>query len=57
MAEAYTVPSVIWLYAYLSDLFRFQFYIKITAFTALTLLVWHQEEHLACKRWSDKVLV
>jgi len=21
------------------------------AFSALTLLVWHQEEHLACKKW------
>ena len=23
---------------------------------ALTLLVWHQEEHLACKKTSDEVL-
>jgi len=27
------------------------------AFIALTLLVWHQEEHLACKKLSDQVLV
>jgi len=27
------------------------------AFSALTLLVGHQEEHLACKKLSDEVLV
>jgi len=26
------------------------------AFSALTLLVWHQEEHPACKKMSDDVL-
>ena len=29
----------------------------ILAFSALTLLVWHQIEHPACKKLSDKVLV
>jgi len=24
------------------------------AFSALTLLIWHQEEHLACKKLSDE---
>jgi len=28
----------------------------IFAFSALTLLVWHQEEHLACKKSSDEML-
>jgi len=28
----------------------------IIAFSALTLLVGHQEEQLACKKWSDEVL-
>ena len=28
-----------------------------SAFSALTLLVGHQEEHLACKKLSDEVLV
>jgi len=27
------------------------------AFSALTLLVGRQEEHTACKNWSDEVLV
>jgi len=27
------------------------------AFSALTLLVWSQDEHLACKNLSDEVLV
>ena len=27
------------------------------AFSAMTLLVGHQEEHLACKKLSDEVLV
>jgi len=26
------------------------------AFTAMTVLVWWQEEHLACKKLSDEVL-
>jgi len=28
-----------------------------SAFSALTLLVWHQEEHLACKKLNNEVLV
>jgi len=27
-----------------------------SAFSALTLLVGHQEEHPACKKWNDEVL-
>jgi len=27
------------------------------AFSALTLLVWHQEEHAACKKLGDEMLV
>ena len=29
----------------------------VIAFSAMTLLVWRQEEHSACKKLSDKVLV
>jgi len=33
-------------------------YLPVTqpAFSALTLLVWHQKEHVACKKLSDEVL-
>jgi len=31
-------------------------YVKIFAFSALTLLVRHQEEHLVCKKLSDEIL-
>jgi len=30
--------------------------IVLIAFSALTLLVWHQEEHRACRNLSDKML-
>jgi len=30
---------------------------QMHVFSALTLLAWHQEEHLACKKLSDKVLM
>jgi len=30
--------------------------VVIVAFSALTLLVGHQEEHLVCKKLSDEVL-
>jgi len=33
----------------------FQPWAWFVAFSALALLVWHQEEHLACKKLSDKV--
>jgi len=31
--------------------------VQVCAISALTLLVWHQEEHPACKKLSDEVLV
>ena len=33
------------------------YFVERIAFNALTLLVGHQEEHLACKKLSDEVLV
>ena len=30
--------------------------VSYIALSALTLLVWHQEEHLACKNFSNVVL-
>jgi len=35
----------------------FLMHIPLIAFSALTLLVGHHEEHLACKKISDEVLV
>ena len=32
------------------------FYVKMCAFSALTLLVWQQEGHLACKKLGGGVL-
>jgi len=37
--------------------FRFIFSFVSNAFSALTLLVWHQKGHLACTKLSDEVLV
>jgi len=31
-------------------------WLLVIAFAALTLLVWHQEEHPACRNWRDEVL-
>jgi len=31
-------------------------FLFMLAFSALTLFVWHQEEHPACKKLSDEVL-
>jgi len=37
-------------------IFHDESYYHSNAFSALTLLIGHQEEHVACKKLSDKVL-
>jgi len=44
------VSSLLLLYVYFSDIICF------SAFSALTLLVWQQEGHLACKKPSGGML-
>jgi len=39
------------------EIFTILFFITFIAFSGLSVLVGHQEEHLACKKLSDEVLV
>jgi len=52
-----TEQSIAWLRNWLIDRWRDRLYLLSFAFSALTLLVGRQEEHPACKKLSDEVLV